>query len=320
MSNQIVFFRVGWMDFYQGLSKTDAIINGGKFVRVKGYGHEIFNFEDFRGNVYGYVQPSGHGTIKIEKLGASKADECISGITVVWIATKPKGRSYIVGWYRNATVYRREQKAPKESRRSYHGDSMGFYASANSADVRLLAKDERVIYIPKGKAHMGRSNVWYADNNPDFIKTVRNYIFENKNPFAKSSTKCSKISAEQRQLVEKNAIKEVMDYYENLGYEIISVEKDNVGWDLNAKNEMTELKLEVKGLSGNLIAAELTPNEYKNLQKNLDSYRLCIVTNALTETPNLKIFSYSEEKGGKWTTENGIILKFEDLVGARVCV
>lgn len=112
MSEKIIFCNTGWMDFYNGLT-NDIIVGGGKYVDRMGWGGEMLNFKSFDNNLYGYVQPKidkkykNPSSIKLEKLGASETDESLSGVTVVWTATDPdKGGTYIIGWYKNAKVYR----------------------------------------------------------------------------------------------------------------------------------------------------------------------------------------------------------------------
>jgi len=212
---------------------------------------------------------------------------------------------------------------PKNASRKYKTIELSYYATAKTSDIRLLSVDERVINIRRQEKNwMGQSNVWYADNNPDFVKLVSEYIFKGKIPAKPSRPKKPKGSPRQidplkRIEVEKSAIKIVTKHYEKLGYEINSVEKDNVGWDLTATSDRTELKLEVKGLSGNLISTELTPNEFKNLQADKKFYRLCLVTEALTKKPKLKVFAYSRDTKA-WTSEDGTILNFEEVISARI--
>src|SRR3569832_461538 len=182
MNDRIVFFNTGWMDFYRGTS-NDTIIGGGKRVDSQGWGGEVFNFKKFEERVYGYVQPiidKKHGNpsiIKIEKIGGSKEDEKLTNVTVVWTASDPKnGGTYFVGWYLNATVYRYCQVPPRNSNRRYRNNSIGFYATGRSKDSRLLSDDERKIRIYRAQKNwMGQSNVWYADNNPEFVKLVKEY-------------------------------------------------------------------------------------------------------------------------------------------------
>ena len=318
--NSIIFFNIGWMDFYQGI-QNDSITGGGKHVQTTGWGHEILNFKKYRNKNYGNVRVSGQ--IKLHKLGANKEDDQIDGVTVVWTATDPvSSGTYIIGWYKNATVYKEEQEPPESSNRFY-GDELVIYRTvAKADDCALLPRDERVVRIPRGKGGMGQSNIWYADNNPSFVKSILKYINYGVLPsLSKSQKKVKSINPRQtdpfkKQKVEKAAVKEVIKHYEKLGYEITSVELENVGWDLTAQREKTTLKLEVKGLSGKEVVVELTPNEYANLKMDLENYRLCIVTDALAE-PILRIFTYSHESG-IWRSEDGMRLGFEEKISARI--
>ncbi len=54
----------------------------------------------------------------------------------------------------------------------------------------------------------------------------------------------------------------------------------------------TVLYLEVKGIEGDTIDAELSANEYKHMKKHKSMYRVCIVTSALSKTPTLSIYGY----------------------------
>ena len=63
------------------------------------------------------------------------------------------------------------------------------------------------------------------------------------------------------------------------------------------------LKLEAKGLSGDEVIMQLTPNEYEKMSQKIDDYRLCIVINALNiDKRSLFIYSYNHYTG-KWTNE-----------------
>jgi hypothetical protein len=117
-----------------------------------------------------------------------------------------------------------------------------------------------------------------------------------------------------RSEVEKIAIKETTIRFEK-DYSVESCEKDNVGWDLLATSRTEELRLEVKGLTGNQICVELTPNEYAQMQKWRDSYRICVVTNAMVE-PRLAIFRYYFESN-KWQDDQGNSLQVEEAIAAR---
>src|SRR5262245_37672642 len=108
----MIFLRVGWMDRYQGITEDDKISSGGAYVAEHGFGHEIFNFQPFLNVFYGYVQPPGRkdrwseAKINLKQLDASKDDKSVSGVLAIWVATSPDGGAFLVGWYRNATIFR----------------------------------------------------------------------------------------------------------------------------------------------------------------------------------------------------------------------
>ena len=68
------------------------------------------------------------------------------------------------------------------------------------------------------------------------------------------------------------------------GWRVVSVESENVGWDLTVDNGEDELHVEVKGHQGDRIQCELTPNEYKQAKRKNHAYYLAVVTNALQKT------------------------------------
>jgi hypothetical protein len=332
MNDLIIFFNTGWMTFYEGI-KNDRITGGGKHVDKEGWGVEMFNFKAFENNLYGYVQPkidkknNNPSTVKLEKIGALKTDQKLMNVTVVWTARRPgNGGTYIIGWYKKATVFRHSQSPPKRSNRKYKNNPLDYYATTKSKNATLLPVDERIVRVRrKEKNWMGQSNVWYADKNPTFVKVVKEYIFNGLFPPQPAIPKKGIGTGNPRQPdplkrieVEKSAIHTVINHYRKLGYLVESFEKDNLGWDLTATYDVIALKLEVKGLSGNIVSTELTPNEYKNIHLHKMSYRLCIVTNAL-KNPVLKIFSYSKDSN-RWTSEDGTILKFQEVKSARIYV
>ena len=89
----LLFCNVGWMKKYAVID-GDSIERGGDFNNHS-IGHEVCNFSSNRGHLYEYVQPVGK-TIKIEKLGAAKKDDSISGVTVVWTAGPESGGTVVV--------------------------------------------------------------------------------------------------------------------------------------------------------------------------------------------------------------------------------
>ena len=324
---KMVFLRVGWMHRYRGITGGDTISGGGAYVTEHGYGHEVFNFQPFKEAMYGYVQPPGHherwmnGKINLSRLGASAKDKSVSDVLVVWVATSPSGGAFVVGWYRNATVYREWQSAPLGAARRYSDTDCGYYVTASIKDAVLLPPDERVLSIPqRGRGGFGQSNIWYADNRADHRRLrldVLRYIESRELPGIPQLDAPTPHQPDPflRQRVERIAIDTTMAYFVRLGYRVDSLERDNVGWDLSAVLGKRELRLEVKGLSGSQIVVELTPNEYDAMREHRESYRVCVVTNALTE-PRLAVFAYSLDSR-QWESHDHRVLDIQENISAR---
>ena len=175
-----LFCNVGWMKYYRGQNDNDKIVGGGSFVGKEGYGFEVCNFAPYKNQIYGYVQPpSGRlgvniksGTdeyfsrtkIDINRLGANKNDDFIENVNVIWTATHPDRGRVIVGWYKNATVYREYQKFDKVPPCHKINNIDGYRVVAEESNYKLLPIERRTIQIPKMvKGGMGQSNIWYAD-------------------------------------------------------------------------------------------------------------------------------------------------------------
>jgi hypothetical protein len=199
----IIFLRIGWMDHYCGWEGGDDIEGGGAFVKEHDYGHEVFNFQHYEEQMYGFVYPPSGGRpgwprININRLTATDADNYVSGILAIWVAKRPdRNESYIVGWYANATVYREWQEPPLDSGRHLLGKKFsadirypqiskkcGYYITAARSDAVLLPPDERCFEVPRGKGGMGQANVWYADKpeHRQFRRNVLHYIESRKLP------------------------------------------------------------------------------------------------------------------------------------------
>jgi len=272
--------------------------------------------------MYGYVQVKG--SINIERLGASKADESVDDVLALCVSKSPSGGVFIIGWYNNATVYKHCQPVPKGANRKYGEEQLCYHIRAAEEDCKLLPLDNRVFKIPtKQKGGMGRANVWYADQaiNTSFRRDVLNFVNtgkipKNKQPQTKNGRPWQP-DPYKRQKVEKIAVEMTIKYYEDLGYVVDSVEKDNVGWDLEAILPDKLLKIEVKGLSQEELVIELTPNEYDKMKKYKDSYRIAVVTNALSKNPLLKILSFSPESV-EWEDDQGTPVRINEIVSARI--
>ena len=99
----------------------------------------------------------------------------------------------------------------------------------------------------------------------------------------------------------------------------LSILKDNRGWDLEARRKDNEiLLLEVKGHVGSTVQFELTPNEYEQLKRNADKYRVCVVFEAL-KNPDLYVFEVKYDENGLYLYSNkkNRIVRFVEKVAAK---
>jgi hypothetical protein len=297
--DKMIFLNVGWMSEYSGPGK---IKGGGKAVPIQGYGHEMLNFKPFAGRMYGTAVTPGYGGIKLEKLGAAKGSDFVDGVLVVWVA-----KSKIVGWYKNARVFRRSQPPPKNSGRSYKGHSIGYRMTAVESDCTIIDRDDRHFPVPRARERehaMGRY-IWYAEgaSNRAFREKVLRYIAAGGQVSVLGKGKKTKHGGgghepdpQRKTKVEQSAIGLTTRHFEKLDYVIETVEGDNVGWDLNAVHSQTGtlLRLEVKGLSGGGVNVEMTANEYKMMKKHKQTYRVCVGTNCLEKSHRrLAVFAFN---------------------------
>lgn len=144
-----------------------------------------------------------------------------------------------------------------------------------------------------------------------YLEEIRFGLFEKRiaaNPYQPDPRK--------RKDVESAAIRETIRHFRAQDFIIRDRQSENVGWDLEAYRTTETILLEVKGLSGDEISVDLTPNEYSHMQKHQDQYAICILTGALGPTPFLFVFRYSKDTAD-WRDANGRRLSTLELVGAR---
>ena len=168
----IIFCNVGWMNHYDGID-GDSLERGGAHNKIS-IGHEVCNFSNIGGMVYGYVQPTGQ--IKIQKLGAKKGEDFAKDVTVVWTAGPSSGGTVVIGWYKNAIVYREQQTIHKPTKHQKKNGLSVYRISASASDAKLLTSDDRTLLIPRRvKGGIGQSNVWFADK-PESVELVKKVL------------------------------------------------------------------------------------------------------------------------------------------------
>lgn len=187
----IIFCNIAYMKYYKGIIKgIDEPVNGGAYVKENNYAHEAYNFEGvyFKGDkaeyCFGFVMlaqslKNKTSQLHIEKINGcqlSKNEEGVDGVTVVWCA-KPDniyGRR-VVGWYKDATVYRYPQYEFRNER------EQEFNFIAKKENCVLLPEKERLSskWIVPSSGHngydfgFGRSNLWYAQGTENNSRLKR---------------------------------------------------------------------------------------------------------------------------------------------------
>ncbi len=312
MASRILFLRVAWMNHYQG-SRNDIPIGAGWWVAENKDGGEVANFYSIQNNLYGYAEIQNNRSLRIERLGAEKADEKVEDVTVVFFSRNPvTGSQFITGWYKHATLFRRRQQLKGNNRLGHPN----YFCTTSLDDARLVPTSERTFSVPLDGP--GQTNAWYVEEYHDksYLPAVRAYL-EGKTAQRKRSKGKWRTDFETRKKVEYAAMDAIAEYFEDRGFEISYVHTLNVGWDMEAKSEKQTLKLEVKGLSGAFDFVELTPNEYAKSKSDSVSYRICVVSNALiADKIKVGIFAYNND-AGNWINELGESLKVKEIIAAR---
>ncbi|MCD4728769.1 MAG: EVE domain-containing protein [Pirellulales bacterium] len=98
---------------------------------------------------------------------------------------------------------------------------------------------------------------------------------------------------ERNKQVEESAIAFVTEHYRAGGWNVVSVEQDKCGYDLRCTKAQEELHVEVKGLSGDFGAFNITAGEVKRAE-NDPFFVLCVVACANSSNPNLNTYTGCE--------------------------
>ncbi|MDL5512114.1 DUF3883 domain-containing protein [Arenibacter sp. M-2] len=316
--NPILFMRIAWMREYKGVTEDDIPSGAGSYVDENKDGGEVYNFMPHENRLYGYARMQSGRSINIDKLGAKGVNESIEGITVVFISKHPgTGGQYIVGWYKNATVYRTLQNIEHSNR----GEHTSYNVLTESSNGKLILADDRVFSIPHGKKGWpGQTNVWYLPKTgkDSFLSKLKDYMSNPDTWIDRTRKKIPPLTGfqkdlEKRKEIEIAAMVKTAEYFSRRGFEVKDVCKLNYGWDLEAKKGEQTLLLEVKGLSGKFgeYGFDITPNEFAKSKKNRKHFRFCILSYALKlKSQQIDIFYYQDNS---WRTIDVKQMKIEEI-------
>lgn len=267
---RFVFVRIGWRQFYRGITTDDdGPVGGGSYNNDK-TGFEVYNFLPLDGRCYGYFQPHmrTHQTAleRIEE-GASM-ESVLDKVTVIWVAKKPDHGQVIIGWWRNASIYRGLGPRVRGRPRNF----AKYRVVARTKDSLLLPVVSRAFDIPRSAGGFGQTNVCYPMNS-DGSRKAAQWMFRARvytqgydgdnvvvDPAVNGlETAVSELETAQsgrggqgfrtnfadRKAIEDHGMSAATRYYEKQGYEVEDVSK-NHPYDLLCTRKGKVLHVEVK--------------------------------------------------------------------------
>ncbi len=302
---QIVFARIGWMRWYRGPQADDEKpIGGGSYNKTE-LGHEAFNFLPLSGVMLGYFQPrllpkklrrKHPSTVALERIRAGLTGDDLGGVLVVFVATNPNlGEQRIVGWFRDATVYRFAQPSRAKARNQF-----SYFLKTKAENAVLIPEARRDFTIPSGKGAFGQANVCYAlDDNgqakkeswiANAVKYIDAYKLEDaaQEPESEADPEIEQmlgVTLERgagfqsnpriRRAIEEYAMDWAKKSLDKLGYKPKDKHKTN-SYDFLCEVSGAELFVEVKGTQDNGDSISLTPKEVEHAQAHKNSALLIV--------------------------------------------
>ena len=182
--SKLIVCRVAYMKNYNGINEEDKPVNGGSYVQKTGDAEEKYNFYNFNGYCYGFVETKHtngvNNKLHIENIDSNyKGKESIDNVRVIFVSSNPNTRkNVVVGWYDNAKVF---------VDRQYHtinGNEHQYNLLCNYDDSHLINDENRKFEIPNASVAgndygIGQSNIWYIQNNEKaskFLEDLVDYI------------------------------------------------------------------------------------------------------------------------------------------------
>lgn len=181
---KILFCNTTYLKYYDSITSGELIPKtGGSWVKENKDAHEKWNFLNFDGKCYGYVQGSGE-TMHIERMeGVTNRDTVVEDAIIIWCANNGE-KNVIVGWYENATIYRYPQYSINTP---VTGLDRFYWFEADAENAYLLPENERTFEIKRASTNgsgtgFGQSNYWFADSEyakkeiiPEVVCFIKNH-------------------------------------------------------------------------------------------------------------------------------------------------
>lgn len=339
--SRVLFARVGSMTFYAGPQSGDERPEGGGAYNKENLGHEVFNFAEFHGHLFGTARvKSGHVDLsRIDPIegGAEKLDE----VLIIFVA-----RQHVVGWYRHATVHADPAQLPSSvakemrtrlKRSNLNAFEVGEYRfETNAEDAVLLPTGERKLKTPGNvKGGFGQSNIRYpfrtsgTGENSKWMQKAIEYVlnYDKANlltsPEAESdATEVAAVAQERaagfqsnpqiRGAIEDHAMKAAKKELEKQGFRKFENTAATRPYDFTCTRAGKKFFVEVKGTQTTGNAILLTKNEVKHVKANAGSCVLVIIH-------SIKVSRKKVAKGGipeiteKWNLAHGKLIPIQYL-------
>lgn len=182
---KILFCNTTYLKYYDSITDGELVPKtGGSWVKENKDAHEKWNFLNFNGKCYGYVQGLSD-TMHIERMeGVSNNDTVVDDAIIIWCANNGE-KTVIVGWYENATIYRYLQNSIYTP---VTGLDRCYWFETEAQNAYLLPESERTFEIKRASKNgsgtgFGQYNYWFADSEfakKDIIPKVLDYINNHK--------------------------------------------------------------------------------------------------------------------------------------------
>ena len=245
--------------------------------------------------------------------------------TVVCLAKKPGQTGiHVVGWFERAYLLGQSFDRPEYDIGGFRVSSEGsrFTYSIKSDHAYLVHPNDRINPFSHSSVKTGKYSFLTLENEKNNkrkkevlkilsseLKKLKSIAIKNPNTSNVEDFDNDEVdpvsgfgTPEHRKKVEKSAVKFVTNHLRKKGYNIISVEDQNCGYDLLASKGKSSLEVEVKGTAGSEERFFLTRNENFYMRNGNQNWRLAIVTNALSSDRSL-IFSDAKQVIKKFTFE-----------------
>lgn len=295
---RVLFARIGWMTYYSGSQEGDERpVGGGKYNKTN-VGHEVYNFKNVNGHLYGYFENMSSIAANLARIDpTSKNAESLDRVLVIFVARRQEFGQVVVGWYANAKVFRAMQKSTPQMQR----DGYDYSLTARCQDAVLLPTSTRFHRIPWGKKAMGRSNSCYAYDGKGnrlalpwmdaAIRFIQDYDGGNllespddefyeevgvllESHRAAQSGQGFRVSPELRKALEDYSVEMAVRHFRGLEYSVEKVGRTRC-YDLECRKGNEVLRVEVKGTQSEGRSVILTPNEVESAKQHRTALYIC---------------------------------------------